>query len=71
MKLLSTGVIFDEYVSASPDGILSGFIDRDGAVLWIPTATLIKMYELVRFDLERKGGWASVMMQCERDGGKI
>lgn len=65
MKITSTGVYFDGYVSASPSETICAFTDRDGATLLIDTAALVRMYELVRFDLERRGGWAGVMARVE------
>ena len=67
MKITRNGVLFESYVSASPASTISAFTDRDGATLLIDTATLVRMYELVRFDLERRGGWADVMARMEPD----
>lgn len=67
MKITSTGVYFDGYVNASPSSATCAFTDRDGATLLIDTATLVRMYELVRFDLERRGGWAAVMAMIDGD----
>ena len=61
MKITSTGVAFRDYVSACPSPTICSFTDRDGATLLIDTPTLVRMYELVRFDLERRGGWADLL----------
>lgn len=67
MKIASTGVYFDNYVNASPSSYTCAFTDRDGATLLIDAATLVRMYELVKFDLERRGGWADLMARIESD----
>lgn len=67
MKITSTGVYFDSYVGASIAPTVCAFDDRDGATLLIDAATLVRMYELVRFDLERRGGWADLMSRIESD----
>ena len=45
----------------------SPFGGTHGAPLLIDAATLVRMYELVRFDLERRGGWADLMARMESD----
>lgn len=67
MKITSTGVHFDSYVGASIAPTVCAFDDRDGATLLIDTIALVRMYELARFDLERRGGWAGVMARIEGD----
>lgn len=67
MKITSTGAHFDNYVSASPSATVCAFDDRDGATLLIDTPTLVRMYELVKFDLERRGGWADLMARMESE----
>ena len=67
MKITSTGVAFRDYVSACPSPTICSFTDRDGATLLIDTPTLVRMYELVRFDLERRGGWVDVMARINGD----
>lgn len=61
MKINANGVTFDNYRSASPGVFLSSFTDAEGATLLIDTAILVRMYELCKFDLERRSGWAAVM----------
>lgn len=65
MKINVNGVTFDNYRSASPGVYLSTFTDAEGATLLIDTATLVRMYELCKFDLERRNGWAAVMERVE------
>lgn len=65
MKINMNGVTFDNYRSASPGVYMSSFTDSDGATLLIDTATLVRMYELCRLDLERRNGWAAVMARVE------
>lgn len=65
MKITNNGVIFTDYQRASPGTITSSFTDRDGATLLIDTGTLIRMYDLCKFDLERKGAWSSVMARAD------
>lgn len=65
MKITNNGALFADYRSASPGVDLSSFTDRDGATLLIDTATLVRMYELCKFDLERRGGWVAVMQRVD------
>ena len=68
MKITSNGVMFEgQYTSASPSPGVCRFVDRDGASLLIEARTLVAMYELVRFDLERRGGWAEFEPHTEPD----
>lgn len=63
MKISEAGTYFEDYVSARPGTFISRFTDSEGATLLIPTALLVKMYELVKFDLERSGSWKNVQSQ--------
>lgn len=63
MRITANGVTFENYRSASPGEYVSTFTDSDGATLLIDTVTLVRMYELCKFDLERRNGWDSVMLQ--------
>lgn len=67
MQITKNGVIFDNYQSASPGIGFSSFTDKDGATLIIDTATLVRMYELCKFDLERRNVWNAVMDKLEKD----
>ena len=71
MKITDKGVMFSEYRSASPGIGVSAFTDCDGATLLIDTATLARMYELCKFDLERRNGWAAVMARIETPNGAL
>lgn len=66
MNITSGGVTFEEYVRANPSAWYSEFTDADGATLRIKTTTLIKMYELVKFDLERQGSFETVVQSIEQ-----
>lgn len=57
MKINDFGIHFEKYVTGCPDYTFSSFTDSDGARLVINSKTLIKMYELLKFDLERRGLW--------------
>lgn len=61
MKVTANGVVFDNYRGASPGFPYSAFRDHDGATLLIDTATLVRMYDLCKFDLERRGLWDEVV----------
>jgi hypothetical protein len=65
MKITDRGLFFTEYKSASPGVFVSSFTDKDGAALLIDTVTLVRMYELCKFDLQHRGGWADVMARVE------
>ena len=65
MKINANGVAFNNYRSASPGVTVSTFVDDEGATLIIDTATLVRMYELCKCDLERRHGWAAVMERVE------
>jgi hypothetical protein len=65
MKFSRNGFTFDAYRSASPGVQMSSFTDADGATLHIDTATLVQMYELVKFDLQRRSGWAEVIERAK------
>ncbi len=65
MQITKNGLIFSDYQWASPGIDFSSFTDKDGATLLIDTDTLVRMYELCKFDLERRGGWAAVMARVE------
>jgi len=71
MKINSTGVMFCDYRGASPGIDFSSFTDEDGATLLIDTATLVRMYELCKFDLERRHGWAAVMAKIETPNADV
>ena len=66
MNITNNGVFFRDYVTASSGSHISTFTDKDGARLCIDTTTLIHMYELVKFDLERSNEWNSVLQRMER-----
>lgn len=61
MKLTGNGVTFENYVSANPNQYYSTFTDDEGATIRIKTSTLCRMYELVKFDLQRRNGWEFVL----------
>ena len=61
MKINGHGLMFADYILASPGAQVSTFTDSDGATLRIDTLTLVRMYELCKFDLERRNLWASVL----------
>ncbi len=67
MQITNKGVFFEDYVSASPSTGYCSFNDKDGTTLLIPATTLVKMYELVKFDLERRGGWDTVISKLENE----
>lgn len=67
MLLTNKGVIFDNYVGASPDSEYSTFREESGACLTIKTTTLVRMYELVKFDLERSGCWDRMLSKIEEE----
>jgi hypothetical protein len=71
MQVTDKGVFFTDYRSASPGVGVSSFTDRDGATLFIDTGTLVRMYELCKFDLERRGGWAAVMARVETPNVRV
>jgi len=71
MQVTDKGVFFTDYRSASPGIDVSAFADRAGATLLIDTATLVRMYELCRLDLERRGGWAAVMARVETPNVRV
>jgi hypothetical protein len=71
MQVTDKGVFFTDYRSASPGVDVSSFTDRDGATLLIGTDALVRMYELCKFDLERRGGWAAVMKRVETHNGML
>ena len=62
MKLTNRGIVFECYRNASPSREYCSFTDTDGATLIIKTSTLVRMFELVKFDLERNG--ARVNSSC-------
>lgn len=66
MQLTDHGLIFDDYRGANPSTGYCSFTDKDGATLLIKTTTLVRMYEVVKFDLERRCGWQQVMSELER-----
>lgn len=66
MKITSCGVVFTDFVGASPCTALSTFTDREGATLLVDTAALVRMYELCKVDLERRGTWGAVMWRVNR-----
>lgn len=68
MLITRSGVTFSGYQSASPGSMVSSFTDEHGASLLIDTATLVRMYELVKFDLERRGGWDELMQRVQESG---
>ena len=67
MKITDKGLTIEDYQSANPNQYYSTFTDVDGARFSIKTTTLVKMYELVKFDLERRNGWNFVMDELEKE----
>jgi len=65
MKLTERGVVFEGYRSANPSTGYCSFTDRDGATLLIEATTVVRMYEIIKFDLERRGGWQAVISELE------
>lgn len=65
MKITERGIIFEGYRGASPSTGYCSFTDRDGATLLIEATTVIRMYEIIKFDLERRGGWQAVISELE------
>lgn len=61
MKLTGNGLTVEDYVSANPNQYYSTFTDSEGATISIKTTTLCRMYELVKFDLQRRNGWEFVL----------
>lgn len=67
MKITDRGVVFEGmYRGASPSTGYCSFTDQDGATFLIEAATLVRMYEIVKFDLERRNGWDYVMSMVEQ-----
>ena len=57
MKVYDKGVIISGmYRTASPGTDVTVFTDSDGARVFIDTKTLVYLYELAKFDLERLSG---------------
>lgn len=67
MNININGVTFQDYERARPSTGYSEFIDKDGATLIIKTTTLIKMYELVKFDLELQGTFDYVLDKAKAE----
>jgi hypothetical protein len=67
MEITNKGVVFESYRSVNPSEGYSCFTDEDGAKLLIKTTTLVKMYEIVKYDLERRNGWAGLMATLEEE----
>jgi hypothetical protein len=65
MQITDRGVQVEEYASASPGIAYSTFTDIKGAKLCIPTHVLVQMYELCKFDLQRRGVWGAVLKKAE------
>lgn len=65
MKITDRGVFFEDYLGCSPSTGVCSFTDIEGATLLIQATTLVKMYEIVKFDLERRNGWNFVMAELE------
>jgi hypothetical protein len=65
MDITKHGVLFEDYVRACPDS-LCRFIDSQGATLLIPATTLIRMYELVKFDLSHRNMWDGLMRELDK-----
>jgi hypothetical protein len=72
MKLTDNGAVFDDYRSCSPSTNYCSFTDHEGATLLIPAATLVRMYNIVKYDLETRHGWLQVMdtVEEEQQGGR-
>jgi len=67
MKITDRGVVFEGmYRSANPSTGYCSFTDQDGATILIEAATIVRMYEIIKFDLERRGGWKQVMDLVEK-----
>lgn len=67
MQLTSQGIFFEDYKLASPCTGYSRFTDKDGATLLIRTTTLIRMYEIVKYDLERRDLWDFILEEVEKE----
>lgn len=66
MKITDRGVVFEGcYRSANPSTGFCSFTDKDGATLLIEASTIVRMYEIVKFDLERRGGWGQVLEELK------
>jgi len=62
MKITNEGVVFLDYQTASPHINMSQFTDSDGGTLLIATRTLVRMYELVKFDLaQHNAEWQAIV----------
>lgn len=67
MKIGQHGVYFEGmYCQAAPGVTVSRFVDEDGATFFIDTITLLRMAELVKFDLERWNKLEYVMEQLNK-----
>ena len=67
MKITANGLVFEDYNSANPAQSYSTFTTPEGVKLHIKTTTLVKMYSLVQFDLERRGVWQYVLDTLEAE----
>lgn len=57
MRITSNGVhIGGMYKRAFPGQYTTTFVDYDGVAIEIDTKTIVCLYELVKFDLERRTG---------------
>ncbi len=66
MKITDRGVVFEgDYKGASPSTSYCSFTDAEGAKFLIEATTLVRMYEVVKADLERKNNWNYVVEQLE------
>ncbi len=71
MKITDNGIIFEDYKAASPSTGYCLFVDVDGAKFLIKAETIVNMYNLIKFDLERRSGWEEVMQRVEESRIKV
>lgn len=53
------------YKGASPDSILTSFTDQDGCVIYMESKTIVHLYELLKFDAERRNYWKYISKEDE------
>jgi hypothetical protein len=57
MIIGSRGIYFTDYTSANITKDVCEFKDPNGATLLIDAITLVHMYELMKFHLQKEGSW--------------
>lgn len=67
MKITGQGLFIDNFRNASPSLGYCTFTDTDGGTFIIKTTVLVHMYELVKFDLKRRGLWHVVLDTLETE----